>query len=46
MIFHDPAKPKQGQVLEAAQLYDILPTLLNRYGVEAPSGLRGKVLPI
>jgi len=46
MIFHDPAQPKQGQVLEGAQLYDILPTLLDRYGVEAPKGLRGKVLPV
>jgi len=33
-------------VLQGAQLYDILPTLLARYGVEAPNGLRGKVLPI
>ncbi|PSN19665.1 phosphodiesterase [filamentous cyanobacterium CCP5] len=46
MIFHDPTQPKHGQVLEGAQLYDILPTLLHRYGVEAPAGLRGKVLPV
>jgi arylsulfatase A-like enzyme len=46
MIFHDPAQPKNGQVLEGAQLYDILPTLLDRYGVDAPAGLRGKVLPV
>jgi len=46
MIFHDPRSPKQGQVLEGAQLYDILPTFLNRFNVEAPKDLRGKVLDI
>ncbi len=46
MIFHDPASPKAGQKLEGAQLYDILPTLLNRYAIETPVGLRGRVLPI
>lgn len=46
MIFHDPAQPRQGQVLEGAQLYDIVPTLLHRYGLKAPAGLRGKVLPL
>ncbi|PSR13016.1 phosphodiesterase, partial [filamentous cyanobacterium CCP3] len=46
MIFHDPQEPKGGQVLEGAQLYDLVPTLLNRYGIEAPAGLRGKVLAI
>ncbi|MEL6138491.1 MAG: phosphodiesterase, partial [Cyanobacteria bacterium J06628_6] len=46
MIFHDPTQPNGGQVLEGAQLYDILPTLLNRYGLEAPTGLRGKILPV
>ncbi len=46
IIFHDPQHPTHGQVLQGAQLYDILPTLLARYGVEAPNGLRGKVLPI
>ncbi|MEO0757713.1 MAG: alkaline phosphatase family protein [Cyanobacteria bacterium J06648_16] len=46
MIFHDPTQPKGGQVLEGAQLYDILPTLLNRYGLDAPTGLRGKILPV
>ncbi|MGB0561156.1 MAG: alkaline phosphatase family protein [Spirulinaceae cyanobacterium] len=46
MIFHDPNQPKGGQVLEGAQLYDIVPTLLQRYGIAAPTGLRGKVLPI
>lgn len=46
MIFHDPAQPKGGEILEGAQLYDIVPTILHRYGLEAPSGLRGKVLPV
>ncbi|NER81608.1 MAG: sulfatase-like hydrolase/transferase [Leptolyngbya sp. SIO1D8] len=46
MIFHDPRSPKQGQVIEGAQLYDILPTFLHRYGITAPSNLRGKVLDI
>lgn len=46
MIFHDPQQPAGGQVLEGAQLYDILPTLLNRFGISAPEGLRGKVLPV
>ncbi|MGP1371292.1 MAG: alkaline phosphatase family protein [Almyronema sp.] len=46
MIFHDPQQPKGGQVLAAAQIYDILPTLLSRYGLAAPADLRGKVLPV
>ncbi|MGF1538371.1 MAG: alkaline phosphatase family protein [Elainellaceae cyanobacterium] len=46
MIFYDPQDPKGGQVLEGAQLYDILPTLLARYQLQAPSGLRGRVLPV
>lgn len=46
MIFHDPSAPQGGQVLAGAQLYDIVPTLLARYGLDAPKGLRGKVLPI
>jgi bisphosphoglycerate-independent phosphoglycerate mutase (AlkP superfamily) len=41
-----PLHPKDGQVLEGAQLYDILPTVLHRYGIEAPAGLRGKVLAV
>jgi len=45
-IFHDPKAPKDGQKLAGAQLYDILPTLLHRYGIEAPGGLRGKVLTV
>jgi predicted AlkP superfamily phosphohydrolase/phosphomutase len=46
MIFHDPRQPKQGQVLTGAQLYDIVPTVLHRYGLTPPAGLRGKVLPV
>ncbi len=46
MIFHDPRSPRQGQQLEGAQLYDIVPTLLQHYGLTAPPGLRGKCLPV
>jgi predicted AlkP superfamily phosphohydrolase/phosphomutase len=46
MIFHDPRQPNQGQVLTGAQLYDIVPTVLHRYGLTPPAGLRGKVLPV
>ncbi|MEA5448190.1 alkaline phosphatase family protein [Leptolyngbya sp. CCNP1308] len=46
MIFHDPKAPKEGQILEGAKLYDLLPTLLHRYHIEAPLGLRGKVLSV
>jgi predicted AlkP superfamily phosphohydrolase/phosphomutase len=44
MIFYDPQQPRGGEVLEDTQLYDILPTLLQRYGITAPQGLRGKIL--
>lgn len=46
MIFYDPQNPRSGQQLQGAQLYDILPTLLHRFNIAAPAGLRGKVLPI
>ncbi|HIK54198.1 MAG TPA: alkaline phosphatase family protein [Synechococcales cyanobacterium M55_K2018_004] len=46
MIFYDPQRPTGGQQLHGAQIYDILPTLLARYHIQAPKGLRGKVLPI
>ena len=46
MIFHDPKASKGGQVLQGAQLYDIMPTMLHRYGIDAPDKLRGKVLDI
>ncbi|MEM8604758.1 MAG: alkaline phosphatase family protein [Cyanobacteria bacterium P01_H01_bin.121] len=46
IICHDPKQPRNGQVLEGATLYDLVPTLLNRYGIEPPKGLRGQRLPI
>lgn len=46
VIFHDPAHPKGGQRLDGAQIYDILPTVLERYQLPQPKGLRGKVLAI
>ncbi|GCE12220.1 alkaline phosphatase family protein [Tengunoibacter tsumagoiensis] len=45
-IFSDPQQPGSGQQVDGAQIYDILPTLLNRYKIAAPAGLRGKLLPI
>jgi predicted AlkP superfamily phosphohydrolase/phosphomutase len=44
MIFHDPTRPQNGQVLEGTTLYDILPTLLHRYEIQPPPGLRGHIL--
>jgi predicted AlkP superfamily phosphohydrolase/phosphomutase len=44
MIHYDPLRPGNGQRIENAQIYDVLPTLLNYYGIEAPTGLRGKLL--
>jgi predicted AlkP superfamily phosphohydrolase/phosphomutase len=44
MIFYDPRQPSHGRQITDAQIYDILPTLLSRYGVAAPAQLRGKVL--
>ncbi len=46
MIFYDPQRPGNGRYVEGAQIYDVLPTLLARYGVAAPIGLRGKVLEV
>ncbi|MEM9539507.1 MAG: alkaline phosphatase family protein [Cyanobacteria bacterium P01_E01_bin.42] len=43
-IFYDPHKPGKGKYLEGASIYDILPTLLDRYQIEAPKKLRGKLL--
>lgn len=45
-IFHDPLTAKGGQRVDGAQLYDVVPTLLHRYGLAFPNDLRGKVLPI
>ncbi len=44
-IFYDPQQPGGGEQYSGAQLYDIVPTLLARYGIEAPPGLRGRVQP-
>ncbi|MFZ4638841.1 MAG: alkaline phosphatase family protein [Nodosilinea sp.] len=46
MIFSDPQAPRGGQELSGAQIYDILPTLLGRYGIPGPAGLRGKQLDL
>ncbi|OKH24962.1 alkaline phosphatase family protein [Chroogloeocystis siderophila] len=46
MIFYDSQQPAQGKVIDNAQIYDILPTLLHRYQLVPPPNLRGKVLPI
>ncbi|MGB3309353.1 MAG: hypothetical protein WBG32_18050 [Nodosilinea sp.] len=46
MIFYDPKAPQGGQVLEGAQIYDLVPTRLHRYGIDAPAKLRGKILAI
>jgi predicted AlkP superfamily phosphohydrolase/phosphomutase len=46
MIFHDPQRPGNGRFIEGAQIYDILPTLLSRYSIAAPGGLRGKALEL
>jgi predicted AlkP superfamily phosphohydrolase/phosphomutase len=43
-IFADPQHPGNSTRVEGAQIYDILPTLLARYGIAAPAGLRGRVL--
>ncbi|NJN18464.1 MAG: phosphodiesterase, partial [Oscillochloris sp.] len=43
-IWHDPQRPGNGQQLHSASLYDMLPSLLDRFGIAAPEGLRGRVL--
>ncbi len=45
-IWYDPERPGGGQCWSGASLYDILPTLLHRYGVEAPADLQGQVLAV
>ena len=44
LIFYDPLHPGDGRYVEGTQIYDVLPTLLARFGITAPAGLRGKVL--
>jgi predicted AlkP superfamily phosphohydrolase/phosphomutase len=46
LIFYDPQQPGQGHVIDQARIYDVLPTLLNRFQIEAPADLQGKVLQI
>ncbi len=41
LIWHDPAQPGGGRDLGDVSIYAILPTLLDRFGVPAPTGLRG-----
>jgi predicted AlkP superfamily phosphohydrolase/phosphomutase len=45
-IFADPAHPAGGKLIHDAEIYDVLPTLLKRYGIQAPEGLRGRVLDV
>jgi predicted AlkP superfamily phosphohydrolase/phosphomutase len=42
LIYADPANPGGGRELAGLQIYDVLPTLLKRFGVAAPAGLRGR----
>src|SRR5258707_4581993 len=44
MIHYDRLRAGNGQRIQNAQIYDVLPTLLNYCGIEAPTGLRGKLL--
>lgn len=46
IIFYDPQNPRGGQRIDDMQLYDIVPTVLKRYGIAAPSGLRGKAFDL
>ncbi|NJP07010.1 MAG: phosphodiesterase [Chloroflexaceae bacterium] len=43
-IWVDPQHPGQGQQVVGASMYDIVPTLLKRWQLAAPAGLRGRVL--
>lgn len=45
-IWYDPQRPGGGRRLDNAQIYDILPTLLRRFNIAAPAGLRGTVLDL
>jgi predicted AlkP superfamily phosphohydrolase/phosphomutase len=42
LIWYDPARPAHGQTRADLQIYDLLPSLLSRYGLTPPSGLRGR----
>jgi predicted AlkP superfamily phosphohydrolase/phosphomutase len=43
-IYYDPQQPGKGRRIDNAQIYDILPTLMHRFQLPAPVGLRGKIL--
>lgn len=43
LICHDPARPAAGRRLDGLSIYDVLPSLLARFDVEAPADLRGTV---
>lgn len=42
-ILTDPDQPGHGRRLDTLEIYDILPTLLARFGVPGPQDLRGRV---
>ncbi|GAB4448997.1 MAG: alkaline phosphatase family protein [Chloroflexi bacterium OHK40] len=46
LIFHDPARPTGGRRLDGLSLYDVLPSLLARYGLPAPPDLRGRIVEL
>jgi predicted AlkP superfamily phosphohydrolase/phosphomutase len=43
-IWADPQRASQTQQRQDAQIYDILPSILDRYGLPAPEGLRGRII--
>jgi Uncharacterized conserved protein len=45
-IWRDPQRPGGGRRLDNAQIYDILPTLLRRFNMPVPAGLRGTMLEL
>jgi predicted AlkP superfamily phosphohydrolase/phosphomutase len=45
-IWHDPQRPGGGRRLDNVQIYDILPTLLRRFNMPVPAGLRGTMLEL
>jgi predicted AlkP superfamily phosphohydrolase/phosphomutase len=45
-IWHDPQRPGGGRRFDNVQIYDILPTLLRRFNISIPEGLRGTALEL
>ncbi len=45
LIVHDPKRPSGGTVELPVKLVDIMPSVLERAGVDLPSGLSGRPLP-